>query len=162
MTSTGRVVVGGSVFGDTPEDALILLMMQVGRRLRSRHPDDEIEPSIMPVLHALKCQDSIRLSDLAARLHLDASTISRHIRQLEDIGLVERSGDPDDRRATQVAITDHGRRLLTASMNRRLEELREVLANWTDRDRGTLQRLVTKLATDLQADTDSETRVEGS
>ena len=50
----------------------------------------------------------IRSGDLAKELFLDQSTVSRHIAHLEASGLVEKVADPDDRRATQLHLTDLG------------------------------------------------------
>jgi DNA-binding MarR family transcriptional regulator len=138
---------------ESAEEAVLVLMMQVGKRFRTRHPDDRIDPSIMAVLHILECHDGMRLTDLAAKLHLDASTVSRHIKHLEDHRLVVRAGDPDDRRATQVAISDRGRELLAETIQRRVDALREVLSSWSEEERATLHHVLTKLAADLQAAT---------
>jgi DNA-binding MarR family transcriptional regulator len=128
-------------------------MMQVGKRFRTRHPEDRIDPSIMMVLHILECHDGMRLTDLATKLDLDASTVSRHIKHLEDHGLVVRASDPDDRRATKVAISDRGRELLSETVQRRISALRDVLSSWSDQERATLHHVLTKLAADLQAAT---------
>jgi DNA-binding MarR family transcriptional regulator len=141
---------------ESPEEAVLALMMQVGRRFRTRQPDDKIDPASMPILHILQCSDGVRLTDLAGRLRLDASTVSRHIRQLDDRGLVTRSADPDDRRATKLVITALGTDYLADSVDRRLAALREVLVSWSDRDRDTLQELLTKFAADLRTTTESE------
>jgi DNA-binding MarR family transcriptional regulator len=135
------------------EEAVLVLMMQVGKRFRTRHPDDRIDPSIITVLHILECHDGMRLTDLAGKLHLDASTVSRHVKHLEDHELVVRASDPDDRRATQVAISDHGRELLAETVKRRLDALHEVMSHWSDEERTTLHRVLTKLAADLQTAT---------
>src|ERR671920_2170119 len=79
---------------DTTEDALMSLMMALGRRMRQRQPGDVIDYSAFPILKLLSHQGPMRLSSLAQVLGLDASTVSRHARQLEDRGLLERTGDP--------------------------------------------------------------------
>ena len=68
----------------TPEEAVIGLVMQAGRRRRTRHPEDQVDPSTFPLATQLMCHDCMRLSDLAAAVELDASTVSRQIKQLED------------------------------------------------------------------------------
>src|SRR5690349_3009588 len=86
----------------TPEEAVIGLLMQAGRKLRTRHPADTVDPSTFPLAKALMCHEAMRVSDLAARIELDASTVSRQIKQLEDKGIVERTADPADGRASLV------------------------------------------------------------
>ena len=84
----------------TPEEAVIGLLMQAGRKLRTRHPEDQVDPSTFPLAKALMCHREMRVSDLAAKVELDASTVSRQIKQLEDKGIVERTTDPADGRAS--------------------------------------------------------------
>ncbi len=52
-----------------------------------------------------------RVHDLAARVHLSQSALSRLIGRLEREGLVERSTCADDRRGVRVALTGKGRAL---------------------------------------------------
>ena len=79
---------------ETAEDALMSLMMALGRRMRQRQPGDAIDYSAFPILKLLTHQGPMRLSALAQVLGLDASTVSRHARQLEDKGLLERTERP--------------------------------------------------------------------
>jgi DNA-binding MarR family transcriptional regulator len=51
----------------------------------------------------------LRLGELSKRLGIAASTLTRNISRLEDRGLLCRVGDPDDRRAQRVALTESGR-----------------------------------------------------
>src|SRR3954465_11785794 len=81
------------------EDAVMSLMMALGRRLRQRQPGDVIDYSAFPILKLLCHQGPSRLSSIAHVLGLDASTVSRHVKQLEDRELLARTDDPDDRRA---------------------------------------------------------------
>lgn len=136
---------------DSPEEAVLLMAMQIGKRMRLRHPGDEVDAATIPVLHVLTCTGSLRLSDLAQRMHLDASTISRHARHLEERGLLERTVDPDDRRASRVAITELGAKVLTGCIDQRKQRLGQALATWSAEDRQHLQRLATRFVTDLNA-----------
>lgn len=53
----------------------------------------------------------LRLGELARRLHLEKSTMSRTVDSLQRKGLVERRTHERDRRAVQIAVTVGGRRL---------------------------------------------------
>ena len=80
-------------------------------------------------LFVLRCNGALRLSDLAGRMELDASTASRHVRSLEQLGLVRRSADPDDGRAFRVELTEQGIEQWEAGARRRMELLSA--ARWT-------------------------------
>ena len=134
---------------DTAEDALMSLMMALGRQLRQRQPGDAVDYSAFPILKVLSHQGPMRLSALASALGLDASTVSRHARQLEDRGLLERTGDPDDGRASRVAVSEHGNTCLAQGFETRRRLLTHALDGWTDEERETLRTLLHRLVRDL-------------
>lgn len=126
-------------------------MMGLGRRMRQRFAEDQIEFSSVPLLKTLLCHGPMRLSALAAELELDASTVSRHVRQLEDRGLLERADDPDDRRASRVTVSEHGRSCLENAANSRRAMIATVLERWSDADREQLRLLLNRFHDDLVA-----------
>ena len=87
---------------------LVVALLGVGRRLKARLPQGHIDPAMMFVLHQIQANGSLRVSELAGCMGLDASTASRHVRNLEDGGYLARTGDPGDRRASRVRLTPRG------------------------------------------------------
>ncbi|MGH3444583.1 MAG: MarR family winged helix-turn-helix transcriptional regulator [Nocardioidaceae bacterium] len=142
----------------TAEEAVVGLLIQAGRRLRTRHPDDEVEPSCFPLAKHLMTGEGMRVSDLAERVELDQSTVSRHVKMLEENGIVERAPDPDDGRASLVRLSTAGRATVRATFERRFQRIKNVLEPWSQADRADLQRLLTRLAADLGAADDHEVR----
>ena len=136
---------------DTAEDALMSLLMTVGRQMRQRQAGDAIDYSALPILKLLTHQGPMRLSAMAQQLGLDASTVSRHARQLEDGGLLERTNDPEDRRASRLAVSDHGSQCLAKGFETRRRVLTGALEEWTDEERDTLRLLLHRLVVDLTA-----------
>lgn len=134
---------------ETAEDALMSLMMALGRRVRQRQPGDAIDYSAFPILKLLSHQGPMRLSGLASVLGLDASTVSRHARQLEDRGLIERTEDPDDGRASRVAISEMGNTCLAKGFETRRQLMTHALDGWTDEERETLRTLLHRLVQTL-------------
>ncbi len=126
-----------------------MLLMQAGRRLKTRHPEDEVDPSTFPLARQLMCNDAMRVSDLASRVGLDASTVSRQIKQLEMLGVVERTPDPADGRASLVRLSSAGHTTMQSAFRRRFERIQKVLVPWSAPDRAHLQTLLTRLARDL-------------
>lgn len=65
------------------------------------------------LLAALVASEPQRLkqSELAAKLLVTKGNISGMLRRMAQLGLVERSGDPLDRRSKRIIITDQGREL---------------------------------------------------
>ena len=141
---------------ETAEDALMSLMMALGRRMRQRQPGDEIDYSAFPLLKLLSHQGPMRLSALAAVLGLDASTVSRHARQLEDRGLLERTEDPDDGRASRVAVSERGNSCLAKGFETRRQLLTHALDGWTDEERDTLRDLLHRLVHTLMTQNEAQ------
>lgn len=56
--------------------------------------------------------DALRMTDLASRLHLSPSGITRRIDGLVKSGLVERKRCEDDRRGSYAVLSDTGRKVL--------------------------------------------------
>ncbi len=65
------------------------------------------------------------LSSLAARVGVTRQAVARLTRNLETRGYLQRSGDPQDRRATIVALTASGWHLLEAVVGAKMEIERE-------------------------------------
>ncbi|MDT0429161.1 MULTISPECIES: MarR family winged helix-turn-helix transcriptional regulator [Streptomyces] len=82
-----------------------------------------------------------RMSDLAAFLGLDKSTLSGLIDRAERRGLLARAANPDDKRVVDVLITDAGRELT----GRLYEEVKDALAPATGRLDATQRRQLTRL-----------------
>jgi DNA-binding MarR family transcriptional regulator len=138
---------------------LVVALLGVGRRLKARLPQGHIDPAMMFVLHQIQANGSLRVSELAGCMGLDASTASRHVRNLEDGGYLARTGDPGDRRASRVRLTPKGRGALSRALRARALVVDRAIADWPDEDRATLASLMTRLADSLdRLHTDPETR----
>ena len=131
-------------------DSVLSTTLAIGRLMRQRLVGDQLEPATYWVLKNL-LPGSVRITALAASTQLDTSTVSRHVTQLERAGLVERSQDPDDRRAQRVGLTEEGRSQLAASTARRREVLTHSLDGWDDADLADLERLLDRFVTSIES-----------
>ena len=139
----------------TPIEGVMHAFTRIGRRLKAKQPGDTIDHSAHMALFVLRCSGALRLSDLAARMELDASTASRHVRGLEQLGLVRRSPDPDDGRAFRVELTEQGIEQWESSARRRMELLSEAMEGWSEDDVVTFERLMTRFADGVTTLTDT-------
>lgn len=133
-------------------DSVLSTAMTIGRLLRQRLPGDQLEMASYWVLKNLSA-DSMRITALASCTQLDTSTVSRHVTQLEQSGLVERDQDPDDRRAQQISLTREGRTQLEASTARRREVLTDSLDGWDTADLADLERLLGRFVASVESRT---------
>jgi len=102
----------------------------LAERARMLHPD------LSPVAcHTLMAPNDTRppgASDLVDIFSIDKGAVSRQVQALIELGLIERSPDPEDRRAMILAITAEGSRRLASLAVARRHELSARLDGWTD------------------------------
>ncbi|WP_328328256.1 MarR family transcriptional regulator [Kribbella sp. NBC_00382] len=130
----------------TPVEGVLHAFTRIGRRLKSKQPGDTIDHSAHLALFVLRCNGALRLSDLAAKMEIDASTASRHVRALEQAGLLRRSPDPDDGRAFRVELTEQGTAEWEAAAKRRMGLLSQAMDGWSEQDIETFEKLMTRFA----------------
>jgi DNA-binding MarR family transcriptional regulator len=106
---------------------------------RARHG---VDPSAYAVLFQL-VESPKRTTELASCLHADTSTVSRQVTSLVDIGFVERTADPEDRRATILVATEAGHAAYDAMRVSRERMIGRILADWSDAE---IKELVTVLS----------------
>ncbi len=114
---------------------------------RRRHGLDK---AAYAVLFHLSCDGPSRSGALAESMLADPSTISRHIAQLVARGLVERTADPDDGRATVLAVTPLGQKTAVAVRRHRHRVVQVVVSDWDIADTEALTRLMTRFVDDLE------------
>lgn len=139
---------------------LLSSLSQLVRTTRhaAQRQDNALGPSGTPH-HLLKSlrEGPVRVSDLATRLSLAPSVVSRAIGPLEEKGLVERHQDPDDARSWQIALTSTGKQRLAAVQQSYVERLTGVLDAWDDADILEAARLMRKLQETLAQEITEDT-----
>ncbi len=148
-------VAGGDPMSDDAQDsherAVAALETQIGllvRRARAFstsvaaevHPD--LDHSAYGILQRLATVGAERTTDLASFLGVGKPTTSRQLSQLVELGLVERTSDPTDGRASLVRLTADGSRRFARVREDRRANLRRQLAPWADEDVESLARLL--------------------
>jgi DNA-binding MarR family transcriptional regulator len=132
----------------TGEQVLVAVWALV-RRLKQLAGADGADPAAMAIVHLVHEHGPLRLTALADVAGLDASTASRHVRNLEAAGRLTRAADPQDGRATLIAISESGRMLLRDAVAARARRFDEILAGWPEEDRAALPRLLNRFVEDL-------------
>jgi DNA-binding MarR family transcriptional regulator len=113
----------------------------IHERARSVHPD--LQPAAYLLLAHLAGCGPARSTSLVEDLGIDKGAISRQVHHLTALGLVERTPDPADGRATLLSPTAEARRRLAEVAAQRRAQLAERLADWSDEE---LSALVDELA----------------
>ncbi|MDO7908306.1 MarR family transcriptional regulator [Paenibacillus sp. JX-17] len=101
------------------------------------------------LLRQLEEYGPARIRTLADEFKLDISTLSRQTALLESRGWIERTPDPDDRRASLLQISPAGRDMLFSDQRKRIRRYQEMLAEWTPEEREVFARLLSRLSGSL-------------
>ena len=86
---------------------------------------------------------------LALRLSVEASHVTRQLRQLETAGYVTRIPDPDDRRAHRVQLTDVGEAAVDRVRDASRRGIAMAVADWSPEDLHQLAALFQRLVDDF-------------
>jgi DNA-binding MarR family transcriptional regulator len=101
---------------------------------RARAVDPELQPPSYLMLGWLVDRGPVRASVMAEEFAIDKGAISRQLQHLVDLGLVDRSPDPADGRASLVAASEHAVRRLEQVADARRHLLEERLDEWSAED----------------------------
>jgi DNA-binding MarR family transcriptional regulator len=128
--------------------ALRDLMVQA--KQRHRVLEQNSEHGRVSVLFILSKHGPMRASEVAREILLDLSTVSRHLRVLEDEGHIVKSADPDDKRAFQVGLTERGHDFVQEFWRNRVAVVHRALSGWTGDDVRALTELLDRFVRDTE------------
>jgi DNA-binding MarR family transcriptional regulator len=118
---------------------LRLVIARTARRLRQEAGED-LSPSQAAALATIDRHGPLTPSELAGRERIQRPTATRLIARLLEVGLVDRTQDPVDRRSFVVALTPAGRALLARVRIRKDAYLARRLRDLDAGERATLDR----------------------
>lgn len=111
---------------------------------------ERVSPGMLPAtfkaLSVVSRFGPMTLSALAERLAADKGFLSRAISELEEMGLVARTPDPNDRRSRLITVTDLGHERLSEARAPHQGRLYEALADWSVDEIGHLSTMLHALA----------------
>lgn len=113
--------------------------------------DHRLPPSALPVLGLVLRTQRITQSEICEKLLIDKATLSRLVSKIEEIGLIVREVDQDDRRVSHLLPTELAIHRWREWMGNWRKDLRGRMNEWSDEDLSTLVGLLERLGTDIQA-----------
>lgn len=99
-----------------PEQQYTFLLAKVSKLLRSRFsilPNANYPLSCMQVMVELFKKDNQIQQDLADRLGLNKSSITKAVKYLYNDKMVVKTTDPEDRRSKRISLSKKGRKIMT-------------------------------------------------
>ncbi|GAB3958797.1 MarR family transcriptional regulator [Actinoallomurus acanthiterrae] len=100
--------------------------------MREVHPG--LDSAAYGLLVGLRECAPARPSDLAEYFGIGKATMTRQLKVLEELGLIERRPDPDDRRAHRFDLTVEGRSRMDAISEARQDKFHRLLGAWPEED----------------------------
>jgi DNA-binding MarR family transcriptional regulator len=139
-------------------DAIAQALMALTGSLNSPRQDEvllreagvQLDRALFPLLIRLSAEPSISVALLAERVGRDASTVSRQISRLQQLGYIERNS-ADDLRVRAASVTPAGLQAVEAISAARRRLLGTVLAEWSPEERQIFPALLQRLADGITA-----------
>jgi DNA-binding MarR family transcriptional regulator len=112
----------------------VFLLARAAKAVTGPEPVPGVRLGGLLILSAIEQIGEVRCSDLAEKLELDVSVISRQLSVFESSGLTSRHPDPRDGRAWLARVTPAGEAVLTEMREKRSQVFAEALADWDEAD----------------------------
>jgi DNA-binding MarR family transcriptional regulator len=100
--------------------------------------------------------EGLRPTALYHACMLSSGATTNRIDRAEKLGLVERRPDPDDRRATRIALTKRGRALVDKAMTKHAARAAEIAAILSVEDRKALKKVLGRVLQALEVQSERE------
>ncbi|MGC0208861.1 MarR family winged helix-turn-helix transcriptional regulator [Streptomyces levis] len=115
-----------------------------------------LDRAAVALLRQVADSEPLRPGELAARLGVEASHVTRTVQQLQKSGYVTRVPDPDDRRAQRIELTDAGRQAITKVREAGVRGMQVALSDWSPEELRHLATLFHRMVDDFLAHTVEE------
>ncbi|MFJ2608512.1 MarR family winged helix-turn-helix transcriptional regulator [Streptomyces sp. NPDC091279] len=110
-----------------------------------------LDRAAVALLRQVADSDPLRPGELANRLGVEASHVTRTVQQLQKTGYVTRVPDPDDRRAQRIQLTDAGRQAIDRVRDAGARGMQLALADWRPEELRQLATLFHRMVDDFLA-----------
>ncbi|WP_405855006.1 MarR family transcriptional regulator [Streptomyces sp. NBC_01515] len=121
-----------------------------------------LDRAAVALLRQVADSDPLRPGELAHRLGVEASHVTRTVQQLQKSGYVTRVPDPDDRRAQRIELTEAGRKAVSSVRDAGARGMQMALSEWSTDELQQLATLFHRMVDDFlkhSIDEDGETEV---
>ncbi len=131
---------------------IIMRLSRVTRRRRQEEPGDRrLSRSVYRAMVILRKEGAMRASDLAERLDIRPASLTEQLTRMEQLGLIRREKDPDDKRVVLVVLTGQGVLELDRDRENRLAWSKKLEEALTEEEHQTFAELAEKLIAFFEA-----------
>ncbi|MBB6421733.1 MarR family winged helix-turn-helix transcriptional regulator [Streptomyces sp. AK010] len=110
-----------------------------------------LDRAAVALLRQIADSEPLRPGELAVRLGVEASHVTRTVQQLHRSGYVTRVPDPDDRRAQRIELTDAGGEAIAKVRDAGVRGMQMALSDWSPEELRHLATLFHRMVDDFLA-----------
>jgi DNA-binding MarR family transcriptional regulator len=115
-----------------------------------------LDRAAVALLGQIADSEPLRPSELAVRLGVEASHVTRQAQRLQKAGYVTRIPDPDDHRAQRIQLTPAGQEAVDRIREASYRGMQMALAHWSPEELHQLATLFRRMVGDLLAHADED------
>jgi MarR family transcriptional regulator, organic hydroperoxide resistance regulator len=104
-----------------------------------------ITPVQAMIIGFLTEEDQVMAGELGKKVELDSATLTGILDRLEAAQLIERKGNPEDRRSVKIHLTKQGREIGREAKRIIDEANQEFLASFTENEKEVLRSLIKRV-----------------
>lgn len=108
-----------------------------------------ISPTRLRLLHELFRVDEVSQITLQKSVDIDAAAVTRHLKAMEESGVITRRNNPADNRVTLVSLTDQGRDRMLQYSNEKRQFIATLLTGFDDQERTLLINMLNRLQANI-------------
>ncbi|MCD5324484.1 MULTISPECIES: MarR family winged helix-turn-helix transcriptional regulator [Pontibacillus] len=128
------------------EERIILQLNEIYKQMSPKFERcTGISQSRLEVLHKLMEVDEINQTDLRRQVNIDSAAVTRHLKQLDEKGIVARRKNPEDNRVTFVKLTEEGRSKIQRYCQEKETFISQVFEGFSAQERSVLSDLLTRV-----------------
>lgn len=133
------------------EQLIFQRMFELNKKLTSKYERcTGISQSRLEILRELFYAEEITQRALQKKVNIDHAAVTRHLKQLEENGMVIRRKNPEDNRFTYVQLTDEGKRKVAAYCEEKQRFISNVLKGFSDEESSKLLEILTRIQENIE------------
>lgn len=133
------------------EELIFQRMFELNKKLTSKFERcTGISQSRLEILRELFLAEEITQRALQKKVNIDHAAVTRHLKQLEENGMVIRRKNPEDNRFTYVQLTDEGKRKVAAYCEEKQQFISNVLKGFSEEESSKLLDILTRIRENIE------------
>lgn len=130
------------------EDKLIINLREISHMIRNQYEGKLSQKRILMILYEA---NTLTQRDLTQRLGIQPGSASEILSKLENAGLIVRTMNEQDRRTTDICLTDEGKKQALDAVQQHENRNQEIFSCFSLEERQTLLSLLEKINSDMRS-----------